>query len=109
MTVETIQRVKVMRHKAYFLKLRDVLQGNGKEGTTEYERYIDLPSIIRVNTKWSLYQLCYFADDDQLLAYALNKYDEGKFYEVSKLPQKVKAELINLVENTFLTNRNADK
>ena len=89
-------------HKPYFFDLRDILQSKGKEGTTEYERYVDLPSIIPVNTKWSLYQLCYFSDDHQLLAYALNKYNEGKFYEVSKLPKTVKAKLISMIEDTFM-------
>ena len=44
-----------MGHKAYF---------KGKEGTTKYERYIDVPSEVPVNTRWALYQLSYFSDDD---------------------------------------------
>ena len=91
-----------MKHKAYYFELKNILQSKGKVGTTEYEQYVDLPSIIPVNTKWSLYQLCYFADDDQLLAYALNKYNEGKFYEVSKLTKTVKADLISMIEDAFL-------
>ena len=91
-----------MGHKAYFYKLKSILQSQGREGTTKYERYIDLPSEIPVNTKWGLYQLSYFSDDDQLAAYALNEYNEGKFYDVSKLPKTVKAELISIVEGMFL-------
>lgn len=91
-----------MKHKAYYFELVGILQVKGKEGTTEYERYIDLPSEIPVNSKWTLYQLSYFSDDDQLAAYALNEYNEGKFINVSKLPKTVKAELISMVENTYL-------
>lgn len=91
-----------MKHKAYYYELVGILQVKGKEGTTEYERYIDLPSDIPVNTRWYLCQLSYFSDDDQLTAYALNEYNEGKFIDVSKLPKTVKAELIRMVEDTYL-------
>ena len=88
-----------MGHKAYFYKLKNILQNQGEEGTTEYERYIDLPSEIPLNTRWTLYQLSFFSDDDQLAAYALNEYNEGKFIGVSKLPKTVKAELISMIED----------
>lgn len=91
-----------MKHKAYYFELVGILQVKGKEGTTEYERYIDFPSDIPVNTRWYLCQLSYFSDDDQLAAYALNEYNEGKFINVSKLPKTVKAELIRMVEDTYL-------
>ena len=91
-----------MKHKAYYYELVGILQVKGKEGTTEYERYIDLPSDIPVNTRWYLCQLSYFSDDDQLAAYALNEYNEGKFIDVSKRPKTVKAELIRMVEDTYL-------
>lgn len=91
-----------MKHKAYYYELVGILQVKGKEGTTEHERYIDLPSDIRVNSRWALCQLSYFSDDDQLAAYALNEYDEGKFIDVSRLPQTVKTELIRMVEDSYL-------
>lgn len=91
-----------MGHKAYFYKLKSILQNQGKEGTTQYERYIDLPYEIPVNKRWNLYQLSYFSDDDQLAAYALNEYNEGKFIDVSKLPKTVKTELISMVGKSFL-------
>ena len=91
-----------MKHKAYYYELVGILQVKGKEGTTEYERYIDLPSDIPVNTRWYLCQLSYFSDDDQLAAHALNEYNDGKFIDVSKLPKTVKAELISMVEKKFL-------
>jgi hypothetical protein len=90
-----------MKKKPYFYELKGILLSIGKEGSTDYERYVDLPSNIIVNTKWYLCQLCYFADDDQLAAYALNKCNEGKFYDVSNLPKTVREKLIAMIEDTF--------
>lgn len=87
-----------MTNGKYFNELRDIVQSIGKIGTAEYERYIDLPSEIPVNTRWSLYQLCFFADDASLLAYALEKkHNEGKFYKVTSLPPLVKKELYEML------------
>lgn len=91
-----------MKHKAYYFELVGILQVKGKEVTTEYERYIDLPSDIPVNTRWYLCQLSYLSDDDQLAAYALNEYNDGKFIDVNKLPKTVKTELISMIEKMFL-------
>ena len=82
-----------MKKKPYFYELKGILLSIGKEGSTKYERYVD--------SKWYLCQLCYFSDDDQLAAYALNKYDEGKFIDVNKLPKTVREELIGMIEDTF--------
>jgi hypothetical protein len=90
-----------MKHKPYFYELKEYILGNGKEGSTKLERYIDLPSGIKVNPLWTLNQICYFMDDDSLLVFALNKDDEGKFYEFSRLAKSIKSELINVIENTF--------
>ena len=72
----------------------------GRVGSTDKERYIDLPCGIKTKTK-TAEQLIAFNDGKRPLAlYWLDDYDEGYFTEYAKMGNEIK----NKVEKYLIKN-----
>lgn len=69
-----------------------IVREKGKVGSTENERYIDLPDGITEQGN-DLAQIVHFGDERGLAVYWLDPYDNGFFKEFSKLSQGAKEDI----------------
>ena len=83
-----------MKNSIYH-SVKDYIVNSGKVGAEECERYIELPTPIRTVTNLTIHQVCHFSDTDEVIAYCLDKDNNGYWREWDLLSERAKKSIHN--------------
>lgn len=83
-------------------KLIDYLLKNGKPGAEACEKYLNLPTPIKIQHnsenygpgEETIYQVSHFSDTNEIMVYALIETDDGEFIPWNQLTQDVQQSVI---------------